>query len=246
MEKEKSDDFSDSNDSYDEMEDNIDLMASFDDYEPQKVIEKIFVNLFNSLFGDSEYGSANYWEERYNSESTTYEWFLSWELIYPHIIEYLQYPINQILNIGCGNSTMSYDILKTFPNIDTIINIDISNIVICQMKEKYKQESQLQWKQMDCRNLSFSKETFELVVDKGTIDALYCCHDCSHQINECISEIHKVLKHCGKYICISYGKEELRNHFLESCQRFFELQSVVPISIESTEKTYYVYIFNKQ
>ena len=221
-------------------------MASYDDYEPEKIIEKIFINLFNSLFSDSEYGSANYWEERYKKEDTTYEWFLSWEIIYPQISEFINYPISKILNIGCGNSPMSYDMLNSFNKINEIISIDISNIVIEQMKNKYKNNEKLKWETMDCTKLNFPSEYFDLIIDKGTIDALYCCKDFRQQISQTIEEINKVLKHQSKYISISYGKQELRSDFIENCKQCFELQSIITISAsEEHERTHYAYIFYK-
>ena len=49
-----------------------------------------------------------------------------------------------------------------------IFNIDISDVVLAQMREKVSQEYFL----MDATNISFPDRTFDLVLDKGTFDAL--------------------------------------------------------------------------
>ena len=49
-----------------------------------------------------------------------------------------------------------------------ITNIDISNVVIEQMIEKSTQDYLV----MDACNMTFSSQSFDVVLDKGTYDAL--------------------------------------------------------------------------
>ena len=59
---------------------------------------------------------------------------------------------DEVLIIGCGNSTLSNDLYDT--GIEHITNIDISGKVIKQMKKSNeKQRCHMKWLQMDARQV---------------------------------------------------------------------------------------------
>lgn len=219
------------------------MLADCDTRTPQQVLKDIYTNLFNALFSDNNYGSGSYWDERYKEGKEEYEWFLSWDQIFPKISSYLHFPIEKCLNLGCGNSLMSRDMLKN--DIKFITNIDISETVIQQMKETNEDEARLEWLTMDCTKLSFENNTFDFVVDKGTIDALYCCDDAEDKIEKTVKEIERVLKSGGGYICISYGDRNIRSFFLQTTQKFMENRAEEKVTINDN-KTYFAYIFIKK
>ena len=92
-----------------------------------------------------------------------------------------------------------------------IVNIDISLIVVNQMKEQYKgRYEDIINKQMDVREINYDDDTFHAVIDKGTFDSV-CCGDAAEENAKLmLSEISRVLKPGGTYICVSYGMKELR------------------------------------
>lgn len=53
-----------------------------------------------------------------------------------------------------------------------ITNIDVSTIVIKQMKAKFKSKAGLVYEQMDATQMSFQDASFNVILDKGTLDAL--------------------------------------------------------------------------
>ena len=53
-----------------------------------------------------------------------------------------------------------------------ITNIDYSTVVIRKMKEKYRLLKSLQWEVMDITQMTFEAETFDAVIEKGTLDSL--------------------------------------------------------------------------
>ena len=56
-----------------------------------------------------------------------------------------------------------------------ITSIDISNVVVKQMQDKYKEKySTLKYLQMDCRQMAFEQGSFDDVIDKGTLDSILC------------------------------------------------------------------------
>ena len=80
-------------------------------------------------------------------------------LFYPSVLRYGEYPElcgvlhkyikpqDKLLVIGCGNSQLSADMYDV--GYHKIINIDISDIAIKQMKEKNKQRTEMEFHKMD-------------------------------------------------------------------------------------------------
>ncbi len=116
----------------------------------------------------NKYKTQSYWDERYTSEES-YDWFCDLQALDSQIHDLLK-PTDNILVLGCGNSTLSsslYD--KGYHNIH---NIDFSPIVIDGMKRKHVSLVDMTWHVMDMLDLKFDNETFDVVLDKGSIDAL--------------------------------------------------------------------------
>lgn len=63
---------------------------------------------------------------------------------------------------------------------------------------------------MDVRDLKFKDETFDLAIDKSTIDALLCGDHSFLNVAIMTKEIQRVLKVGGIYLIISYGQPENR------------------------------------
>ena len=121
---------------------------------------------------------------------------------------------DKILNLGCGNSTLGYDLNQR--GCTNIINIDLSELVIKQMQTKYKDylDDHFKFIKMDLFNLEFSTDdqtVFDVVLDKGTLDAL--ATNASDEIKEKLfkmfNEIERVLNNFGKYICVSLLQEHI-------------------------------------
>lgn len=57
-------------------------------------------------------------------------------------------------------------------NYRNIVNTDYSPVVIEMMKKKCESMDQMSWLVMDINNIEFEPESFECVLEKGTLDAL--------------------------------------------------------------------------
>ena len=53
-----------------------------------------------------------------------------------------------------------------------ITNIDYSSVVIRKMQEKYKSLDSMKWEVMDITDMTFEDESFDAVIEKGTLDSL--------------------------------------------------------------------------
>lgn len=195
------------------------------------------------------YGDKSYWEERYkSSENTTFDWLENYSAL-KDIIYSLNIPkeTGQILNLGCGNSEFSENMYDD--GYKNIKNIDISHNVINAMKIRNKDRTGMTYEEMDVRDLKYEDNTFDLAVDKSTIDALLCGDNAFINVAKMIKEVQRVLKVGGYYMIVSYGTPEYRMLHLN---RKFEKFKIEILKIEKDfveedgyDKNHYIYLCQK-
>ena len=84
--------------------------------------------------------------------------------------------------------------------------MDISSVVIKQMwKRNIIKRPSMKWETMDCRDIKYPNEVFDVIIDKSTIDALLCGTFAFMNVAIMLKECQRVLKTGGFYIAISYG-----------------------------------------
>jgi ubiquinone/menaquinone biosynthesis C-methylase UbiE len=76
---------------------------------------------------------------------------------------------------------------------------------------------------MDVRDLKYEDNTFDLAVDKSTIDALLCGEKSFLNVAIMLKEVQRVLKVGGVYVIISYGQPENRVFHLEREHLMFDI-----------------------
>lgn len=158
-----------------------------------------------------EYGKAEYWDERYKQNDTTFDWYVSYEPL-KDILAPLLKPTHKILIIGAGNSRLSAQLYEA--GFQNIVNIDISEVCINQMKSRYKDYDKMQWQKMDATKLEFPDSNFDLVIDKGTTDAILCGANSFHNIHQMNKHVSRVMKKGAHFLVVTYGQPDTRiDHF---------------------------------
>jgi ubiquinone/menaquinone biosynthesis C-methylase UbiE len=192
------------------------------------------------------YGDKNYWEDRYDEQNgTTFDWLEDYESIKPIIDNLNIKKESRILNVGCGNSEFSEKMYDE--GFTHNYNIDICQNVIDYMKSRNKDKKGLHYDVMDVCDMAYKDETFDLIVDKSTIDALLCGDHSFMVVAKMLKEISRVLKTGGYYVIISYGQPENRMIHLERDHLAFEIQifTIKRQEEDEQEKIHYVYICKK-
>lgn len=185
---------------------------------------------------DIDFSDADYWNRRYSAEEFPFDWYRSWDEILPLIQEYFR-DSKIALNIGCGNSTMGFDMLSSF---EYVYNNDISDVVIEKMEKEYSShKDNLKWDVMDCTKMTYEDNYFDIVFDKGTLDALLCGDDI--QFFSAVNEVSRVLKKGGYFIIITYGKPETRLKKLKESKPNWEFEPYKTISFKG-KLIHYIYI----
>lgn len=123
---------------------------------------------------------------------------------------------DSILITGCGNSSLSADLYDV--GYENITNIDVSEVVIKQMNSINSHRTKMKFLCMDALNTIFPDEEFNVVLDKGTLDALMPddAEETQQTIDKYFSEIKRVLKLGGRFVCISLLQSHILSKLLES------------------------------
>ncbi|KAI8381569.1 S-adenosyl-L-methionine-dependent methyltransferase [Radiomyces spectabilis] len=172
------------------------------------------------------YKTKEYWEQRYQQESpdTTFDWFKTHEELKPLFQGCIPHKDASILILGCGNSTLGEDMYRD--GYKNITNIDYSGTVIENMKKRCEDMPDMKWLEMDIRALEFENESFDIIIDKGTMDALMCdrgdvwdpSEELVAEVKKEVDEVERVLKVGGSFIYITFGQPHFRKrHLVRDC-----------------------------
>mmetsp|Transcript_7813 Transcript_7813/g.6980 ORF Transcript_7813/g.6980 Transcript_7813/m.6980 type:complete len:210 (+) Transcript_7813:98-727(+) len=160
----------------------------------------------------AQYGKASYWDERYTKDPEPFDWYQRYSGIRDFVNQYIKRE-DQILIAGCGTSRLTENMFED--GYTSITNIDISRVVIEIMSERYKDKPTLQWQQMNICALDFPDETFDVVIAKGTVDAVLCGEGSTANMAKLCNEVSRVLKPKGIFFIVSYGVPDNRLNYLE-------------------------------
>ncbi|KAH0787070.1 Phosphoethanolamine N-methyltransferase-related protein [Histomonas meleagridis] len=189
-----------------------------------------------------DFSNPQYWDKRYaKTEDGSFEWYRPWKEFYPEFKEYFNGD-EKVLNIGCGNSEMAYDMLGN--PFHSVYNMDISSVVIDQMKSKYQDQKELIWEVMDCTNMTYEDNSFDVVFDKGTLDALFCGD--MKNVEKTICEVARILKPNGIYIVITYGPPNARVPVFQRFKDKIELVQQIDFKKRFNCSTHFIYILKKK
>lgn len=171
---------------------------------------------------NAAYKIQDYWDKRYTKEDN-FEWCKGYdnfkELIHKHLRN-----SDRILMLGCGNSALSEQIYKD--GYRNIVNIDFSPVVIENMKRKCQHLVEMEWSVMDITSMTFLPNSFDVVIEKATLDALMVeekdLWNPSQEIRDrmgCVlTQVSKILKDGGRFISVTFSQPHFRKPFLAKSQ----------------------------
>lgn len=102
---------------------------------------------------------------------------------------------------------------------------DYSPVVINKMKERCSEKTSMKCTVAsevslvgdveDIHHMSYPDESFDVVIDKGTLDAIICGDEATCFPDKVLLEVNRVLKKDGVYICITFGMPENRMDYFQ-------------------------------
>ena len=161
-----------------------------------------------------EFQLVEFWDSFFTKRSAPFEWYGEYVDLCHLLHKYLKQK-KQILVVGCGNSKLSEDLYDS--GFRCIENIDISDVVIKQMSSRNAQLRPLMtFTRMDVLDMAFDDMKFDCVIDKGTLDAIFSSSDdpTAKKVNQMFSEIERVLKIAGRYLCITLAQDHILHSLL--------------------------------
>ncbi|EPB69709.1 methyltransferase domain protein [Ancylostoma ceylanicum] len=151
----------------------------------------------------------------------------------PILEKYLK-TTDSILQVGCGNSQLAAEMYDN--GFRTIHSIDNNSSVIEEQRLRNKQRPELVFLEDDATSMSSGDESFSVVIDKGTLDALLPPDATVQQlesVRNMFAEVDRVLKIGGRYQIITLAQQHIVKFWIEYFSKT-KLDSEASISIESS------------
>ncbi|KAG0632988.1 S-adenosyl-L-methionine-dependent methyltransferase [Tuber brumale] len=179
--------------------------------------------------------TPEYWNARYTTDSTPFDWFKNPTSIHPFLTKHLPSPTPNlsILHLGCGNSLLPEDLHRRGYKDQT--NIDFSEVVIRDMKAKCEGLEGLRWEVMDVREMhGVGDGEVDVAIDKGTLDAMLSGslwdppEDVRRNTKAYVDEVARVLKSGGLFLYITYRQPHFVKPIIsrEDVWLGFEIESI--------------------
>ncbi|XP_044039045.1 citrate synthase-lysine N-methyltransferase CSKMT, mitochondrial [Siniperca chuatsi] len=177
------------------------------------------------------------WDRFYaesSSRTTTFknfEWFFGFDAVQDFIMPLLQTKscpdaLLQVLDMGCGTSALGPCIYRDSPLPVQVTCADISPIAVRLMQEHVQAKaiqphnlsSQLEFVELDCTQLHkhFGSNGVDLIVDKGTTDALLRSKEGKGKAGLVLKQCLKVLRSSGSLLQFSDEDPDARLLWLET------------------------------
>ncbi|KAM4772630.1 EEF1A lysine methyltransferase 4 [Rhinophrynus dorsalis] len=164
------------------------------------------------------YKEPVYWDSRYREEQAVterYEWFGRYRDFRDLVKRELR-PWSRGLVLGCGTSSLSAELHKEA--VCPLVSIDYSPVCIAEMAQRHSEHPGMSWLVMDARHLHFPNESFDLVIEKGTLDAMMVeekdpwnvTPETVTMIDQVLSEVSRVLSPKGCFISITFSPPHFR------------------------------------
>jgi hypothetical protein len=160
--------------------------------------------------GLATFGSGQYWEQKYAREKgETYDWYAGWEdtandgrTLGGVVVSKLGPKDSRILVVGAGNSDMSKRLFDA--GYTNLVNIDIAESVINEMKARHPE---MEWQTMDATSMTYEDASFDLVIDKGTIDAVRASQQTGDIVGPLVKEVYRVVKPGRPFVIVSHSND---------------------------------------
>ena len=163
-----------------------------------------------------EFRQKEYWDSFFKKRGKkAFEWYGEYGELCGVLHKYIK-PKDNVLVVGCGNSTMSCDLYDV--GYKNITSIDLSNQVIEQMQRQNKRDRpDLKFETMDATKMTYNESSFGVVLDKGTLDAMMTddSNEVKANVNLMFAEIDRVLRFGGRFIIFSLLQPHILRHVVE-------------------------------
>ena len=110
----------------------------------------------------------------------------------------------RLLHIGCGSSRLADELYSAY-GYSAVDNVDFAESIIEQMKRDTQsaRPPTITYAAMDCRSMTLPPATYDVVLDKGTLDCLALDEQQTDSVQRTAHNVHRILKTNGIFISFS-------------------------------------------
>ena len=151
--------------------------------------------------GRGAYNTVEFWDEWYQEpeHANDYDWLVDYHDVGAVLEPLLRSHDARILVVGCGNSPLSSELFSR--GFRDVTSVDNCASVI---EEQRRRCPMLRWSVADCRRLPFDDGAFDVILDKGLVDNLYCYESPDAAVQAFVDEARRVLAPSGgRYVLLS-------------------------------------------
>lgn len=197
-----------------------------------------------------DFTSRENWDKFFALRGTgdNFEWYAEWPNLQASLLDHLgdrgaAAEVGTALEIlvpGCGSSALSerlYDV-----GFRRITNIDFSRVVVADMLRRHaRARPEMRWRVMDMTDMQFADGSFDVVLDKGGLDALMEPGAGTNLGTKYLNEVKRVLKSGGKFVCLTLAESHVLVLLLSEF-RFGWYMSIQAIASQSSKSAFQTFM----
>uniref|UniRef100_A0A0E0KPL6 Methyltransferase type 11 domain-containing protein n=1 Tax=Oryza punctata TaxID=4537 RepID=A0A0E0KPL6_ORYPU len=194
-----------------------------------------------------DFTSRENWDKFFALRGTgdSFEWYAEWEDLRSPLLSLLQGCGGgggggggkgpEILVPGCGSSVLSEKLYDA--GFRHITNVDFSRVLVADMLRRHaRARPEMRWRVMDMTDMQFTDGSFDVILDKGGLDALMEPEAGTKLGMKYLNEAKRVLKSGGKFACLTLAESHVLALLLSEF-RFGWDMSIQAIGNESSKKS---------
>uniref|UniRef100_A0AAF5PJ06 Spermine/spermidine synthase n=1 Tax=Wuchereria bancrofti TaxID=6293 RepID=A0AAF5PJ06_WUCBA len=165
----------------------------------------------------SDFQDPSFWKEFYKDSGDAFEWYGDLKSFGRVLTKYLK-TTDKILQIGCGSSELADQLYDGGYQVIDSIDID-EGIIRKQIAKNCSSRPELQFICCSATKIDASDEKYNVVLDKGTLDALIPSAnedtmEKMEDVQKMYAEVCRVLAVGGRYIVLTLAQKHVLNSYM--------------------------------
>ncbi|KAL0209271.1 hypothetical protein RCL1_003529 [Eukaryota sp. TZLM3-RCL] len=188
--------------------------------------------------------NVKFWNSRYRTDPSFFDWYFDVTHCSSFKDELSKHiPLSStILIAGNGTSRLPFQLSKM--GYSSLVSLDFSPVSIEIMNSFSPSLQGVAFQLGDLRNIPFPPSHFDAVIDKATLDSMFCSAKAKQNVDLYLSQVFSVLKTGSVYISISFLPPSERSSLFPAEK--WELEVVeIPKVLEDSTGSFFVYIAKK-
>merc|ERR1711908_213963 len=125
------------------------------------------------MSAEDGYADKQAWEARYRENGDLFEWYAPFEYIEERLTGAAGLEkTSKVLVMGCGTSGLSAALYDS--GVKSITSVDFSTTAMSLQTERNRERKGMKFQVEDIRKMSLGGGMFDVIIAKGTIDAVLC------------------------------------------------------------------------